>query len=162
MNHCGECGVCCTWLTIDDPVLPKPAGVRCFNLAAGGGCAIYEGRPRACVEFKCVWLHAVEDGKGPPAEMRPDRAGVMLDAVGPRTLIARCAPGRPEAWKAAGVRAYLERAVRAGAAVIISVEAGSRRKLVMTAEPKTGVIRVRSERFTAPDAAGVQRQEGKT
>lgn len=40
------------------------------------GCAIYETRPEnPCVQFHCGWL---EDDRGYPDEMRPDRSGVIV------------------------------------------------------------------------------------
>lgn len=156
MNPCGTCEACCTWLTIDDPIITKAAGMRCGNLGSCGGCRIYEARPRACREFRCVWLEGVLTGSAPPPELRPDRCGVMLDAVGPRTLVARTTDERPEAWRAPAVLVGLEKAARAGATVIIG-PTGATRRLVMTADPVTGRVSVRRERFGPADEKGVRR-----
>jgi hypothetical protein len=155
MNHCGTCEACCTWLTIEDPVLPKAAGVRCNNLGACGGCVIYADRPKACSDFRCIWLTAVYDGNAPPPEMRPDRSGVMFDAVGPRTLAARCDRARPHAWREEPAWSFVQRAARSGLTVIAGVT-GSRRKFVVTADP-FGRIAVRRDKFTEVDANGIQR-----
>lgn len=158
-NPCGTCEACCTWLSIEDALLPKPAGVKCPNLGTCGGCRVYDRRPRDCREFNCVWLVAIKRGAAPPLSQRPDRCGVMLDAVGRGVLAARCAPGRPTAWRERETWENLERAARAGATVIIDAVRGSRRKLVMTADLRTGRVKVKQERFTAPDANGEQRME---
>jgi hypothetical protein len=71
-RDCGDCVACCVDLAIAE--LDKPDGVRCRNLAAGGGCAIYETRPATCRTWFCGWrlLTSFSDA------MRPDRSGVML------------------------------------------------------------------------------------
>lgn len=71
---CGECLVCCTDLRIESDELNKPAGERCRNCIEGGGCAIYEMRPKPCRDFYCLWriMPNLED------MWRPDRCGILM------------------------------------------------------------------------------------
>lgn len=71
---CGECDVCCVALTIDDPALRKPQGVRCPNLAPNQGCSIYDTRPLTCRTFHCGWRHLKWIREG----LRPDRSQVLV------------------------------------------------------------------------------------
>lgn len=72
---CGECSVCCDFVSIDE--LDKPARVRCRHLTSPGmGCAIYEQpeRPAVCRNYLCAWRR----GLGRVSD-RPDRCGVLLN-----------------------------------------------------------------------------------
>lgn len=73
-RECGPCGVCCSALTIDEPELQKPQGVRCGNLRGEGGCAIYAARPGVCREFHCGWRRL----KWVKESLRPDRSDVLI------------------------------------------------------------------------------------
>lgn len=73
-RSCGECSVCCDYVSIDE--LQKPARTPCRHLSpAGYGCAIYESssRPKVCHDFQCAWRRGV--GR---EEDRPDRIGAMV------------------------------------------------------------------------------------
>lgn len=76
-NHeCGDCAVCCTWLGID--ALKKWTGQACKHLDGrdpSKRCTIYKDRPKACVEYHCLW----RAGWGPD-NMRPDRSGIIITA----------------------------------------------------------------------------------
>ncbi len=76
---CGSCTECCTALSI--PVILKPAGTPCLNLIPkpGHGCEVYEDRPAACRDFKCLWL------QGMPGAERPDASGVMFTVTDDRS-----------------------------------------------------------------------------
>ncbi len=73
-RECGACNVCCVALTIDDPALKKPQGVRCRNALPDNHCAIYDARPHTCRSFYCGWrqLRWVRD------TMRPDLSRVLV------------------------------------------------------------------------------------
>ncbi len=71
---CGPCDVCCRVPTIDEPALQKLPGYRCENALPGGGCAIYEARPRTCRDFFCGWRRLKWIGEA----MRPDLSGVLV------------------------------------------------------------------------------------
>jgi hypothetical protein len=73
-RECGECTACCRDLYIDDPELVKYAGVLCKNSISGGGCKIYDHRPKACREFYCTWRSTPEIGEG----WRPDKIGILM------------------------------------------------------------------------------------
>ncbi len=71
---CGTCNVCCYALTIDEPALAKPQGVRCPNTAPDLSCAIYGTRPTTCRSFWCGWrLFRWVRGA-----LRPDESGVLI------------------------------------------------------------------------------------
>ena len=55
-RKCGECSLCCKMLRIEE--LDKPQGQWCPNFKKGVGCTIHgqENYPKACGEYKCVWL----------------------------------------------------------------------------------------------------------
>jgi hypothetical protein len=68
-------------LRVDE--LGKLAGTPCPKLRAGGhGCSIYEGRPRICRAYRCLWLRG-----GLRDEDRPDRLGAVLDVVARGTTL---------------------------------------------------------------------------
>lgn len=71
---CGSCNVCCVALTIDEPALRKPQGIRCRHAMPDNGCAIYEGRPRTCRSFHCGWRLFRWVSK----HLRPDCSGVLI------------------------------------------------------------------------------------
>lgn len=73
-RSCGECNVCCVALTIRDPELQKPQGIRCRNALPDNSCAIYATRPQQCRSFFCGWRHL----KWVREKLRPDRSGVLI------------------------------------------------------------------------------------
>jgi hypothetical protein len=82
---CGGCDACCSTIGVRDvPGMgPKPAHTRCAHQSPSG-CGIYEGRPQACRTYRCAWL----EGQGDDGD-RPDRAGLILDALGGMAVRAR-------------------------------------------------------------------------
>jgi hypothetical protein len=75
-RECGACVACCVALSIDDPLLRKPAGIACAQCGPGG-CAIYEARPEVCRRFQCGWRRLPFLGD----DLRPDRSGVLVRVV---------------------------------------------------------------------------------
>lgn len=71
---CGTCNVCCVALTIKDPELQKPQGIRCRHAQPDNSCAIYATRPQQCREFFCGWRHL----KWIREPLRPDLSGVLV------------------------------------------------------------------------------------
>lgn len=70
MNSCDGCTECCSLFEIQE--IQKPANKTCGN-CVDSKCSIYESRPKACSEFKCIyiqsnWMEAI----------RPDKCGVMF------------------------------------------------------------------------------------
>lgn len=76
-RSCGDCRVCCR--LPDIPELDKPINTWCKHTdleTAGGGCGIYEDRPKTCREYECAWLSGLGDEHD-----RPDRLGVMYQPI---------------------------------------------------------------------------------
>jgi hypothetical protein len=122
-RECGECAVCCTLLRIDDPELHKPGGVPCIHLMTGGGCGIYETRPRPCRAFFCGWRRIGYLGD----EWRPDRSGIMIQPteIPPGTsykvAIQFHLTGSPDVLETPGFAAAVAQFIGYGAAVFLNV-----------------------------------------
>lgn len=71
---CGECNVCCTALTIDDPELRKVQGYHCRHSQRDHSCGIYATRPHTCRTFFCGWRRL----KWIREPLRPDKSGVLV------------------------------------------------------------------------------------
>ena len=98
-RSCGSCTACCHTLSIEE--LGKPAFSECAhaNNAECGGCDIYEDRPSACHNFRCMWLdgHLSE-------EDRPDKLGVIFtttfeENTGIHPMIVEVRPGAVQTQK---------------------------------------------------------------
>ncbi len=90
---CGACTVCCRELTIDDPVLRKPAAVPCVHCVPGRGCAVYAARPATCRDWHCGWRSLPWLAEA----LRPDRSGLLVlveagDAPGSAGLVFNVVP----------------------------------------------------------------------
>lgn len=73
-RSCGECTVCCDFVSIAE--LDKPARVPCRNIGPEGhGCQIYGSaeRPAVCGNFLCSWRRGIGN-----EDERPDKIGAML------------------------------------------------------------------------------------
>lgn len=64
-RECGSCTLCCKVLEVTD--LKKPVNTVCSHIMSGGGCDIYETRPRQCRGFSCAWLQGHLDDDWYPA-----------------------------------------------------------------------------------------------
>jgi hypothetical protein len=73
-RSCGTCNACCIALTIKEPTLQKPSGIRCRHNRPDNRCAIYADRPETCRTFHCGWRHL----KWVREPLRPDRSGVLI------------------------------------------------------------------------------------
>jgi hypothetical protein len=122
-RECGECAVCCTHLRIEDPELEKPGGVRCIHCPAGGGCAIYESRPKPCRTFFCGWRRIGYLGD----EWRPDRSGIMIQpgeippGSSAKVAVEFHLVGSPDVLETAGFAAVVAQFINYGAAVFLNV-----------------------------------------
>jgi hypothetical protein len=79
-TSCGECVMCCEWLNIEGEEFSKKAGVLCQHCTvgdSGGGCGIYETRPKICRAFFCGWR--LIPALGP--DWRPDKSKVIIMLV---------------------------------------------------------------------------------
>src|SRR5660397_172524 len=73
-RQCGECMVCCEYLSINTFNFKKPADTLCQNCVENRGCSIYDTRPSVCRTWHCLWRrHA-----GLPEELRPDKSKVIF------------------------------------------------------------------------------------
>ena len=72
-RECGDCTVCCTVPTIDQPGIQKPAGATCRYCAHG--CLIHDTRPEVCRRYFCAWRQMVIFSD----DWRPDRSGVFSE-----------------------------------------------------------------------------------
>ena len=72
-RSCGDCGACCTVLTVDTPDFSKPAGTPCEHLSARG-CGIHAVRPHICRTWFCAWRR----NANMPDDARPDLSGLLV------------------------------------------------------------------------------------
>jgi len=77
---CGECSMCCIKLYIADEGdgFTKPSNTPCKHCKIGKGCSIYNEKPRACNDFKCLWLASQARNEVMPPWLRPDRCGAIF------------------------------------------------------------------------------------
>ncbi len=70
-RECGECDLCCKWLSHDVyGQLISPTNPCRF---LKNGCSIYENRPPQCKRYSCMWLQGVL-----PEWMYPKDTGVIV------------------------------------------------------------------------------------
>ena len=83
-RECGDCTVCCTVPTIDQPGFQKPAGATCRH--CDHGCRIHATRPEVCRQYFCAWRQMEIFSE----DWRPDRSGVFpeLEADVPDYLMS--------------------------------------------------------------------------
>jgi hypothetical protein len=56
--------------------LNKTVDQRCEHICDGGGCAIYDTRPRMCRSWSCSWLLGRIEGD---ERWRPDKLGLLFN-----------------------------------------------------------------------------------
>jgi len=152
-NHCGSCTACCRVFDIAE--LKKPAGKWCDHCAIGNGCTIYDVRPKACVEFECLWLLS-QKRENPrerlPLVLRPDKSKVVFAPSTNESVIAALTmPGAPLAWERPDVRGLIDALVKGPGD--FSVVAGAPGALDRTVINRDGTHPVR---MTPPDENGMQ------
>jgi len=153
-NKCGTCTACCRVYAI--PELNKRAGPWCTHCDVGKGCKIYDGRPKLCVDFKCLWLQSHEQPKPMADELRPDRCKVVFSPVmnddmstaGEMTA-AITMPNSSDAWRKGAARKLIDTMVRNGLRVIIGPPGTTTKTLV----DRRGE---REVKMTEPDENGMQ------
>ncbi len=78
-KSCGGCVACCHSVPVKE--IQLGAFMRCPHLHgpldAKVGCSIYPTRPGCCSMWNCQWLAEKEW----PAELRPDRCGIVVDIM---------------------------------------------------------------------------------
>lgn len=93
LKMCGDCTLCCKVYEIED--FEKKPGNTCHNVRDEGGCGVWGLHPKACQEFKCLWLkHDDMDGR-----WRPDHAGFVMRLEGKGTVCIDVDQDRPDAWR---------------------------------------------------------------
>jgi len=119
MNPCGGCTLCCLLTHI--PALGKKVYQRCGQCEEGVGCSDYNGRPRACKAFVCVWRD-----ENLPATLRPDRCHIMFERLPESsTYVGLVKPGYENMWLTKKVQKFTDEKLSEGSAVIVSA-AGAR------------------------------------
>jgi hypothetical protein len=107
MSRCGDCALCCFAFPVVE--IDKPAWTECSSVA-DGKCSIYEKRPESCRKCECAYIQmpwAV------PADLRPDKCGVIFERAGDIMLgtivgpVSDVARGQVKAFKKEGFRVVL-------------------------------------------------------
>jgi len=153
MNHCGSCTACCRVFDIAE--LQKPAGKWCDHCAIGSGCTIYEARPKACVEFECLFLLSQkrDDAREHlPLSLRPDKCKVVFaPSTNENVVAALTMPGAPLAWERKDVRALIDTLVNGpGNFAVVAGAPGALRRTLIDRDGQ------REVRMTPPDENGMQ------
>ncbi|SEC27640.1 zinc/iron-chelating domain-containing protein [Bradyrhizobium erythrophlei] len=91
VRQCGSCTLCCKVLEVTD--LGKPVNTVCNHIRAGGGCDIYNERPRQCRSFSCAWLQGHLDD-----DWYPETAG-MVPHFGLDALNVQVDLDDPDRWR---------------------------------------------------------------
>ena len=119
MTACGSCTMCCKLKAVDE--IAKPMGRWCTHCDVGRGCRIYDARPKGCRDYECLWLLSQDKpGRQAPADARPDRSKVVLEATTDgEGLVAHVDPGSPHAWREGYAGKVIDRMRRDGFRVII-------------------------------------------
>lgn len=73
-RECGECMVCCQYLSINTAELKKPADTLCGNCVVNRGCSAYETRPNVCRTWHCLWRRT----ESLPEALRPDKSNALF------------------------------------------------------------------------------------
>jgi hypothetical protein len=128
-RQCGDCQLCCKLLPVQE--LGKLANQKCRHQKFGVGCAIYTRCPRSCRLWSCQWLIG---GEHTETLRRPDRGRYVIDII-PEFITVRPHDGSsetrvpvvqvwldprfPNAWRDAGLLAYLDQRSQQGFAALI-------------------------------------------
>lgn len=91
VRQCGSCTLCCKVLEVTD--LDKPVNTVCRHILAGGGCEIYDERPRQCRSFSCAWLQGHLDDN-----WFPETVGMVLH-YGLDALNVQVDLDSPDRWR---------------------------------------------------------------
>jgi hypothetical protein len=128
-GKCGTCTACCKAFAIAE--LAKPAGDWCKHCTIGVGCKIYEQRPPACSDFKCLWLQSQDETVPLPEELRPDRCKVLFSpTTNERVISAITTSGMPDAWRYGRVRELIDVMLN-GRLAIVTGPANATRKTLL-------------------------------
>ena len=93
-RECGTCTLCCRVLGVQE--ITKPPATLCTHCDEGGGCRIYETRPKQCRLFNCYFLTNPKLRE----QWRPSKSHIVLVVAPDGTRIgAHVDPERPGAWR---------------------------------------------------------------
>jgi hypothetical protein len=162
MNDCGGCTACCQVVPVKDLGLKQYTGcphTRAAFHAAGPGCGIYDKRPHSCRAWSCLWLRSDW-----APEMRPDRAGFVVDEIvdmievnGRRMPAAQIwvLKGHDDAWQRPEVNdVILTLLLKEKLAVLWHLYPGTY-SIVFCRDPKTGTLSRSAPTPVAPNAEQV-------
>jgi hypothetical protein len=83
----------------------KPGGSWCIQCVPGGGCKIYDRRPKQCRDYECAWLaHAFPDW------LKPNKVHFVIVAK-EKSITLHVDQHYPSAWKHRRVLDYFENLV---------------------------------------------------
>lgn len=108
-RDCGECTACCYFMNINE--VNSPVNEKCQH--CNDGCTIYDSRPTACAEFKCLWLGQEQM----PNSLRPDKVNVMFEL--PFNCNTYIGYTNVTDWDTPEVRVLISKINQAGNAVVI-------------------------------------------
>lgn len=95
MKECAGCAMCCKLLDIPGFAA---SGIWCPHAAPGSrlGCTIYSQRPKACMDFGCLWKQSDALGNN----FRPDHCGIIFELYSPeKFVVAMVDKYKADAWK---------------------------------------------------------------
>jgi hypothetical protein len=161
VRQCGDCGLCCKLLAVDE--IDKPPHQWCDHFVPGSGCGVYEGRPQACSTFQCIWLRQTELG----AEWKPNRAHfVMYLDTHQKQLVVNVDPVHANAWRKepylSEFRLWARRGLDQGPQLVVKI----RRRIIAILPDReidfgelADYERIRLTRHHTPDGLGLTAQK---
>ena len=153
-GDCGTCTCCCRVFTVPE-VKPNPHD-WCQHCEIGKGCRIYQVRPLACVDFKCMWLESQSQERPFPLELRPDKNKVVMSpTTNPNIIAGITMPGYPGAWRKQMTRRLVDILVRKGFHFVVGPP-GAMKRTMVTRHEETGEIIEKEVEMTPPDKDGMQ------
>lgn len=160
-RQCGDCGLCCKLLAVDE--IEKLAHKWCVHFVPGAGCGIYEGRPQACSTFQCIWLRQTDLG----ADWKPNRAHfVMYLDTRQKQLVVNVDPVHANVWRKepylSEFRLWARRGLEQGPQLVVKI----RRRIIAILPDREidfGELaddeRIRLTRHRSPDGLGLTAQK---
>ena len=71
IRNCNDCNMCCKLPEINYFKKKKKSHKWCENCEIGGGCKIYEKRPKGCRDFTCAYIENFTD-------LKPNKVGFII------------------------------------------------------------------------------------
>jgi hypothetical protein len=161
MNSCGGCTACCSSVPVKEIGLRQYQ--RCPHLrevfdAKGPGCGIYANRPYSCSSWACLWLKSDW-----PAELRPDRLGIVVDEIvdivkinGEELPAAQIwvLPGHDDDWRSEAASNIIAALVEEQGTAVVWRMAPGTHAIVFWRNPATGNIERSEPHRASLDALG--------